>query len=282
MTASQGSITASTLAFASALAMTSDDALTRDWPAPSPPGGFWYGYEDNAREVTFRIYQQLRDLATEIEITRTPATEAQHILAQHQFAYRDLTGALAGVRDDEFDRAPDEKEWPLRTVLYHIGLTERGFHALIHWAVARRRAGDTLPIEMPDDHRDAVSDPIVESGTLGEVLQRFDALHQRVLNDFTNLDSTDLDAPNVWWEGYEIPARFRLHRFDAHLREHTIQVDKTLAGIDHPPSEPQRLARLIHRALGQVEGCLLGAPDTCMDQQQSIAESIAAAMTGLQ
>jgi hypothetical protein len=275
-------LTISTLSFARSLAAMSETALTRDWPIPSPVGGFWYGYDDTAREVAFRVYQQLRDLATEIARSRQPATEAQRILAQHQIAYRDLTGALAGVRNDEFDLVPAEGEWPLRTVLYHIALTERGFHALIDWAVARRRAGDDRPIEMPDDHRDAVSDPIVELGTLDEVIGRYDALHQRVIRDFVGLDAADLDAPNVWWEGYEVPARFRLHRFDTHLREHTIQVDKTLAGINHPPSEPERLARLIHRALGEVEGALLGSPEASRDRRQSVADSIDAAIAGLQ
>ncbi len=281
MTALHGSITAATLAFASALANSSETILTRDWPTPSPTGAFWHGYDDTAREVAFRIYQQLRELATDIEITRQPATEAQRILAQHQIAFRDLTGALAGVHDNEFDPPPDVNEWPLRTVIYHIAVAERGFHALIHWAVARRRGGDTLPIEMPDDHRDVVSEPVIESGRMSDVLQRYTALHNRVTTDFAGLDSADLDAPNIWWEGYEIPVRFRLHRFDAHLREHTIQVDKTLAGINHRPTEPEQLARLIHRALGQIEGALLGAPEACLDRQQAVARSIDEALAGL-
>ncbi len=214
-------------------------------------------------------------MAAGIEVRRQPqASEAQRILAQHQRAYRDLTGALVGVREDEFDLAPSEGEWPLRTILYHIAMAERGFHALIDWAVARQRGGDVLSIEMADDHRDAVSDPIVEHGTMAEVLERYAALHSRVLTDFTSLDAADLDASNVWWEGYEVPVRFRLHRFDAHLREHTIQVDKTLAGIGHPASEPEPLARLMHCALGQVEGALFGASDTSQDVQHSVATDL--------
>jgi len=270
-----GTLTTSVLAFAGALAAMPEDRLVQEWPAPSQPGAFWDGYEDHARDVAFRVYLQLRELAAGVEQRRQPpASEAQRILAQHQLAFRDLTGALAGVREDEFDREPAANEWPLRTVLFHIAMTERGFHALIDWAVARQRGGNVATIAMPDDHRDAVSDPIVESGTLAEVLGRYTALHNRVLTEFTSLDAADLGAPNVWWEGYEVPARFRLHRFDVHLREHTIQVDKTLAGIGHPPSEPERLARHIHCALGQVEGALFGASDTSQDVQQSIATNI--------
>lgn len=282
MVTRDGSLTTSALAFAEALAVLSNMQLTRDWPTPAKPGAFWHGYDDTVRDVAFRVYVQLRDIAAEIETCRQPAaTEAQRILAQHHLAYRDLTGALAGIREQEFDLLPAENEWPLRTVLYHIALTERGFHALIHWAVARRHGGDIVAIEMPDDYRDTVSDPIEEHGTLAEVLDRFDALHTRVLTDFTSLDSADLDALNVWWEGYAVPVRFRLHRFDAHLREHTIQVDKTLASIGHPPAEPERLARLIHRALGQVEGALHGAPKTSLNRQRTLAADIDALIVGL-
>jgi hypothetical protein len=267
-----GSLTQTMLDLARHLAMLPDDALTGDWPAASQPGGFWYGYDENLREVIFSVYVEMRRLATEIASKRPPATTAQRALAQHQIAYRDLTGSLAGVREDEFDQTFGENEWPLRTVLYHIGLTERGFHALIHWAVRRQREGNQFPIEMPDDFRDEVSERIVEDGTLHDVLARFEKLHSRVIDDFTNLTEADLDAPNVWWEGYEVPVRFRLHRFDAHLREHTIQVDKTLAGIGHDVSEPERLARLLHRAIGEVEGALIGAGDIALADREAVTK----------
>jgi hypothetical protein len=249
--------------------------LVREWPARSAPGTTWFAYEDTTREVAFRAYQQLRELAATIAHRRPPPSGAQRILAQHQIAYRDLTGALAAIGDDAFDLTPAEGEWPLRTVIHHIALTERGFHALIHWAVRRRRGGDRLPIEMPDGFRDEVSEAFDESGSMSVVLSRYAALHDRVLADFVNLSDDDLDAPNLWWEGYDVPARFRMRRFDSHLREHTIQVDKTLAGIGRAPSEPERLARLIHHALGEVEGALLGAGGTEPRLQHTVSSDLA-------
>lgn len=134
---------------------------------------------------------------------------------------------------------------------------------------------------MPVDFRDAVSERFDETGSLAEVLSRYDALHRRVIFDFADLSDADLAAPNVWWEGYEVPVRFRLHRFDAHLREHTIQVDKTLAGIGHPTTEPERLARLLHRALGQVEGGILGTGDSATSQYSAVLASVEASHTVL-
>ncbi len=277
-----GVLPAAVLGFAASLAVVSESDLTSDWTSPSLPGAFWHGYDDTIREMVFRMYHELCDLAVTAEMQRSsPPSEAQRILAQHHDAYRDLTGALVGVVEDEFDREPADNEWPLRTVLYHIALAERGFHALIHWAIARRRGGDGVSIEMPDDYRDSVSDPVEEAGSMSEVLRRYDALHTRVLADFADLDSTDLDAPNVWWEGYEVSVRFRLHRFNAHLREHTIQVEKTLHGIGHRQTEPGQLARLFHRALGRFEGSIVGSPPVLTDRQVALASELDAARGSL-
>jgi hypothetical protein len=50
-----------------------------------------------------------------------------------------------------------------------------------------------------------------------------------------------------------MPLRFRLHRFEEHLRQHTIQLDKTLVGIGRSPTEAHRLIRNIYYALADVE-----------------------------
>jgi hypothetical protein len=275
-----GTLVDAVLNYSRRLATLPESALAGDWPASSEPGSRWSGYEDTTREVVFRVYQELCELAVDIATRATPTT-AQRVLAQHQLAYRDLTGALAGVHEDEIDVAPAEGEWPLRTVLYHVARTERGFFALLHWAVRRRSGGDQLPIRMPDEQFEVIGGPVHESGTLVEIMQRYDDLHARVLRDFAGLSDDDLAASNLWWEGYEVPARFRLQRLDAHLREHTIQVDKTMAGIGRVPGEPERLARLTHRALGEVEGAALGAPDAEPERRAVVARYIAAITSAL-
>jgi hypothetical protein len=91
---------------------------------------------------------------------------------------------------------------------------------------------------------------------------------RRALDEWTDMangllggldDAAVLAGPSVW-AGYEVDVRFRLHRFGAHLREHTIQVAKTLALLDRRPSEVERLVGLIAGAYGRLEGACLGAP----------------------
>src|SRR5207247_9938797 len=80
---------------------------------------------------------QLRHLAVRLTAMR-PATpsQAQRILGQYHHAYRDLTGALAGLRDEDLDRVPREGEWPLRDVLEHMLGAEYGFLSVIRYELA--------------------------------------------------------------------------------------------------------------------------------------------------
>ena len=60
------------------------------------------------------------------------------------------------------------------------------------------------------------------------------------------------------WIHYQIDVRFRLHRFAAHVVEHTVQCEKTLAALGWRIAEGRGIARRISAALGELEG--LGAP----------------------
>jgi hypothetical protein len=69
--------------------------------------------------------------------------------------------------------------------------------------------------------------------------------------------------------------QFRLHRFDSHLRQHSVQAEKALAALDGPPSEARRLLRLVYAALAEAEGYTIGAPETGQDLRDGLAREIA-------
>lgn len=100
------------------------------------------------------------------------------------------------------------------------------------------------------------------------------ALHQRVLQEFAGIAEDELAVPSMYWEGYELSLRFRLHRFDSHLRQHTVQVDKTLEAIGHPPNEARRLLRLIYAALAEAEGATIGAWEVGADLRREAVEAL--------
>ena len=59
---------------------------------------------------------------------------------------------------------------------------------------------------------------------------------------------------------YDVDVRFRLHRFAAHLIEHTVQCEKALAALGWRPTEGRQIVRRLTASLGELEG-LGGAAD---------------------
>jgi uncharacterized damage-inducible protein DinB len=223
----------------------------------------WEEYDDDGlRFALLTAHHQLRDAAAQVAAARLragqPFTEAQRILAQVHEAYRDLSGALAGTSEGEIDAPPPDEQWPLREVLKHMLDAEYGFLAAILAALDAVRAG--RPSE-PDEvafksHRRPGEDP---SGSRADALNALFRSHATILRALDRVTDAELDTPSFFWEDRGYPIRFRMHRFEEHMRQHTIQVDKTLVALGHPPTEAERLVRNIYLALGQVESVSAGS-----------------------
>src|SRR5262249_581230 len=84
-------------------------------------------------------------------------------------------------------------------------------------------------------------------------------LHNRVLAELSSLTDEQLAIYAPMWEPGSISIRFRLHRFDTHLREHTNQLEKTLRTLNQTPNEAKLLLRQVYTALPDVEGAQIGA-----------------------
>jgi hypothetical protein len=61
------------------------------------------------------------------------------------------------------------------------------------------------------------------------------------------------------WAGFAVDIGFRIGRWSSHIREHTIQVEKTLVMIGHTPTEVDRLIRLILAEWGRAEAVVFGS-----------------------
>ena len=231
----------------------SDEDMGREWK--------WGAYdEEGLRFALLMTHHELRDLAVRLAATRPARTQASAILAQYHQGYRDLTGALAPVRTEDLDRAPAEGEWPVREVAKHALGAEYGFLMISRFGLDRRRAGKTE--EPPEAEFDAYKIPFVaerkaavdglSSATVEQLRDAFATAHMRNLRELGDISDDEIEAPVWFWDG-AMPLRFRLHRFEEHLRQHTIQMDKTLAGIGRSPTEGNRLVRNIYNALADVE-----------------------------
>ena len=96
------------------------------------------------------------------------------------------------------------------------------------------------------------SEEVEASGSPPAVLQRLDSLIDLAVALWSPADAETL-AVRARWAGFPVTLGFRTHRWAAHLEEHTLQVDKTIAMLGTPIAETHRLHRLLCRAWGDVE-----------------------------
>ena len=256
---------------ARAMVDRSDEELGAAWA--------WGAYdEEGLRFALLQSHHELRDLGVRLAAVRAPRTQAQGILAQHHEAYRDLTAVLAVVRSDDLDTAPAAGEWPAREVLDHLFRAEHGFLARLRYAIERanpERWSDEEEarfVAYRTERYPVAGDAL--AGPIETIRARWADLHVRVLTELDGITDDQLAVRTWFWDG-AMPVRFRLHRFEEHLRQHTIQLDKTLAGIGRSPTEAHRLVRNLFNALAAVETERAAADDLRARCARVIAERVA-------
>jgi uncharacterized damage-inducible protein DinB len=241
----------------------------------------WEEYDDDGlRFALLTAHHLLRETHATVAADRLgagkPFTEAQRILAQVHEAYRDLIGALAGTSEAEIDAQPPDEQWPLREVLKHMLGAEKGFLASIEVALDCARAGK--PSEPDEAAWKAMRQPPEDpAGSRADALNALFRSHVAILRSLDGVADTELATPSWFWEDKGYPIRFRMHRFEEHMRQHTIQVDKTLVALGHPPTEAERLVRNIYSALAGVESVsAAGIGDELLKSCASSIDAIAA------
>jgi hypothetical protein len=247
--------------FAELVQGLADSDLEREW--------IWGSYKsEGVRFAYFRNYEELRELAVALHQARVasgaPLSDAQRILAQYHSAYMDLQGVLLVVDSGYDEMPPAEGEWPLRRIIAHIVGADLGFYVIVKYALDRHRQGLDPLVKIEDETWLGIAgmdeselDAMMDGSLPG--LQSFHGdLHRRILTDLAEIDAAEIEKPSRFWEDEPMSLRFRMHRFDSHMRQHTIQVEKTLQRVGHIPNESQRLLRLIFFALAQVEEVSIG------------------------
>jgi len=236
----------------------SEKDLEREW--------IWKDHdEEGIRFAFFVTLQGLRDLAVTLSTRRPKPTAAQHILSQYHAAYMDLQAALLGLSPEETEKEPAEGEWPVQKVYGHIFSTEINFTITVRYALEKHRAGIWTPEKFSDPDADRLAGISDEEylrlvkGPLEGMLAYHRAFHPTIIEEFSGITEAELDLPSTFWEETRFPIKHRLHRYEAHFAQHTIQIDKTLVAIGRAPSESKRLLRKIFAALAEAEGMMIGA-----------------------
>ena len=176
--------------------------------------------------------------------TATPTSEAERILVLAQRGFGDLRGLLLAVPDELLDREPATGEWSIRRTMEHTTQVERSYRANTQHALLRDAEE---PLTLPADRRPK-ADP---ADTAGGALDIVAALARRRAETdaaLASTDSADLAKPSQWAavnDLFSVDVRFRLHRFGAHLVEHTQQVEKALRMLGQVETDAQAYVRQI-------------------------------------
>jgi hypothetical protein len=163
----------------------------------------------------------------------------------------------------------------VRRTLGHVVTSQRSYGWTSAWFL--HRAGEADAGEYPPEGAippdgDEEDDG---QGSVDEVRERLGMLVDAAIEHFAALAPDQLAVPGRW-SGLPVTIDFRLGRLGSHIREHTIQIDKTLAMIGHAPTETARLVRLIAGSYGRLEGLVIGRDRDDLDRPLGGGPSVAA------
>lgn len=209
----------------------------------------WQGRNAGVRYALFRSLEDEHDALVRARAAWQP-TEAERILSLARRAFGDLRGLLVGWPDAVLDGARDA-EWSLRRVLTHLVEVERRYAAQTLFAAHR---GEDEPLRIPEgDPRLPPKDGAEVLGSLHAVLGRLASARDTSDAMLGGIPDGALERPSDW-TGWRVDVRHRLHRFAAHLAEHTIQCEKALEAAGLRSGEARRVVRRIWSARGELEG----------------------------
>jgi hypothetical protein len=190
-----------------------------------------------------------------------PMAPAVPPLAAATVARWALHGVLAPLTPAELDADPGGGEWSIRLVLGHTIASQRAYGWGTAWWLANPHdASDPgLPERVPEEVWSAMPDEATTEaeGSLADLRSRLDAVLELATERLAGCPDERL-GQGARWSGFPVTIAFRLGRWSSHIREHTIQVEKTLVMLGRAPTEPERLARNLLAAYGRAESTVFG------------------------
>jgi hypothetical protein len=236
-------------------------ALERDWP--------WIGGgEESVRYGTYRAAEILEraqlDASRALAASGVDGGLAAALVGPSSAARWDLHGLLVPLSERELDADPGAGEWSIRRTLGHVVSSQRAYGWSTAWWQEQgyRPDDDDLPPAVPDEVWTDVpaEDGPEQEGSLDDIRARLDAILDLSAERLAGMADERL-GQGARWSGFPVSIAFRLGRWSSHIREHTVQVEKTLALLGRVPTEPERLARLTLAAYGRAEAVVFGQRD---------------------
>ncbi|HUG38474.1 MAG TPA: DinB family protein [Candidatus Limnocylindrales bacterium] len=249
-----------------------DAALARGAALDEATLSLPWPYQDKPMDVRYAFYRTLEDAQeAQVALATRQIPESRRILAFAQRAFGDLRGLVAGFPDSLMDRAPRDGEWSMREVLSHVFAVERRYQLQTVYAVER---ADSDPVRLPDDKLPSIPALSAEgaAGSAADIIARIGAARAETNRQLASVAPAAMTRPARWLH-YDTDVRFRLHRFGAHIVEHVVHGEKTVAALVGLAPEARRMTRRVAAASGEVEG--LGGDAAAREIERRVADRLA-------
>ena len=230
-----------------------DDRLETVWPWPGSTS------EVDVRYGFYRLFELLEEaggsVIASLVAAGVAAAEGGRRGSAATVARWSLHGLLLPLSDADLDRDPGGGEWTIRETLGHMLQSQQFYGSFTAWWLTQSPTPAAVP---PVALTYTVPSEAEESaGSVADVRARLDALLDLAMARLGGLDEAQIAVP-ARWSGGEVTVGFRIGRWASHMREHTIQVEKTLVMLDRPTTEIERLVRMCFEAYGRLEEKVFG------------------------
>jgi hypothetical protein len=264
--------------FCEILVQVPDQELMADWPGAQGEGG-WVHYTDCLRELCLGVFQMLKDVATEAGHERAAQEQnlsrAQMIIRDWQIAFRELQGTLIGLNTTEYDQQHLHQNFTLgkqRTIrnnIVHCVMAEFWAHAPAIRATleaSRSSSNYKAGVSPTLTNWEKYGPPPHNFGSIQSLLTLWEKRHHQLVEEFSGISDTELEATLSWWEDSAVSVRFRLCRLGWHFHDHASVIETICQRIGHERTETELLAKLLFNALGRAEGEMIGLPRETQDR----------------
>ena len=242
------------------------------WPGSTSEVEVRYGY--------YRLFELLERAAADASaaLGSVGAAPGGQLGAAATIARWSLHGLLLPLADADLDSDPGNKEWTVRQTLGHMVQSQQFYGSFTAWWLTQAPTPAAVPpvaltYEVPSEEAQS-------AGSVADVRARLDALLDLAMARLGGLDEEQIAVP-ARWSGGEVTVGFRIGRWASHIREHTIQVDKTYVMLNRPMTEVERLVRLIFEAYGRLEATVFGLDAAAAAPAAPIFASVANDLTEL-
>lgn len=238
------------------------DALLRRILALGDPdleGDFWWRRRDQQDDFSRRhgLYMLSELILAEAD-RLTPMESEGTALAGHVVeASWDLRVLLLAIDAPIASSEPKPEEWTIAQAMDHMLGSQEFWNILFYLWLEQARRGEQLAFRHRGEEIRARSSGGDELVTEPEALiEELDELVEHACRNVVDIEALGLlHEPEVGFNRgpNPVPLAYYPRRWAAHLREHTVQVEKSLAWLGREPTEQQRIARVTAGALGELE-----------------------------